>query len=142
MKLSREKVERRQSKKIAVLQQGDLNQRRKAKALARCDKGKRCHLPECERCKQRKARAHKRTSKPTKTAIKSKLVLRPQQRKGFLIPQPSFWGAHPNRVSQQLGADRWLDPDWSILDGRRGELPDFSLDTLGQPLRDCLERVS
>ena len=34
------------------------------------------------------------------------------------------------------------DPDWSILDDRRGDLPEFPIDALTQPWRDWLERAS
>jgi Protein of unknown function (DUF3987) len=33
----------------------------------------------------------------------------------------------------------WESPDWSILDDRRGELPDFPLDCLGEPLQQWVE---
>jgi hypothetical protein len=36
----------------------------------------------------------------------------------------------------------WDAPDWSILDDRRGELPDFPLDCLGKPLRAWVERAA
>src|SRR5262249_33393608 len=36
--------------------------------------------------------------------------------------------------------DKWNDPDWSILDDRRGELPEFPLDTLPAALKSWIER--
>jgi hypothetical protein len=36
----------------------------------------------------------------------------------------------------------WESPDWSILDDRRGELPDFPLDCLGEPLQQWVERAA
>jgi hypothetical protein len=36
----------------------------------------------------------------------------------------------------------WDAPDWSILDDRRGELPDFPLDCLGAPVREWVERAA
>src|SRR5262249_2651590 len=36
----------------------------------------------------------------------------------------------------------WESPDWSILDDRRGELPDFPLDCLGEPLKQWVERAA
>jgi Protein of unknown function (DUF3987) len=36
----------------------------------------------------------------------------------------------------------WEDPDWSILDDRRGELPDFPVDTLSAPWRAWVERAA
>src|SRR5215203_4853759 len=47
------------------------------------------------------------------------------------------------------GADRgeaadlaWADPDWSILDDRRGELPEFPLEVLAEQCRDWVERAA
>ena len=34
----------------------------------------------------------------------------------------------------------WSEPDWSLLDDRRGQLPDFPLDVLSPEIRDFLER--
>jgi Protein of unknown function (DUF3987) len=36
----------------------------------------------------------------------------------------------------------WDDPDWSILDDRRGELPDFPMDTLSDPCRGWVDRAA
>jgi hypothetical protein len=36
----------------------------------------------------------------------------------------------------------WGDPDWSLLDDRRGQLPDFPLDVLSPEIRDFLERAA
>jgi Protein of unknown function (DUF3987) len=36
----------------------------------------------------------------------------------------------------------WESPDWSILDDRRGELPDFPLDCVGEPLQQWVERAA
>ncbi len=36
----------------------------------------------------------------------------------------------------------WESPDWSIFDDRRGELPDFPLDCLGEPLQQWVERAA
>src|SRR5262245_14923751 len=38
--------------------------------------------------------------------------------------------------------DSWDAPDRSILDGRRGEWPDFPLDCLGTPWREWVERAA
>jgi hypothetical protein len=40
------------------------------------------------------------------------------------------------------GGHSWDDPDWSILDDRRGELPDFPMDTLSDPCRVWVERAA
>ena len=36
----------------------------------------------------------------------------------------------------------WDDPDWSLLDNRRGNLPQFPLDALAQPWQDLLLRTA
>src|SRR5262249_16398543 len=36
----------------------------------------------------------------------------------------------------------WDAPDWSILDERRGELPDFPLECLSTPVRAWVERAA
>ena len=36
----------------------------------------------------------------------------------------------------------WDAPDWSILDDRRGSLPEFPLDGLGALLREWVERAA
>jgi hypothetical protein len=36
----------------------------------------------------------------------------------------------------------WDDPDWSILDDRRGDLPEFPMDTLSVPCREWVERAA
>jgi len=36
----------------------------------------------------------------------------------------------------------WDDPNWSILDDRRGELPDFPIDTFTKPWQDWAGRVA
>ena len=47
--------------------------------------------------------------------------------------------------SHQQGQDRngathnWNDPDWSILDDRRGDLPDFPMGTLSDPCQKWVE---
>src|SRR5262249_45426214 len=45
-----------------------------------------------------------------------------------------------NRASGN--AHDWSDPDWSILEDRRGELPDFPIDTLPEKCRDWVERAA
>ena len=39
-------------------------------------------------------------------------------------------------------AHDWADPDWSILDDRRGALPEFPLDVLSAKLRAVVERTA
>ena len=41
----------------------------------------------------------------------------------------------------QEAAHTWNDPDWSILDDRRGDLPEFPLDTLSAPCQMWVERA-
>jgi hypothetical protein len=36
----------------------------------------------------------------------------------------------------------WGEPDWTILDDRRGTLPEFPADVLGSELRDYIDRAS
>src|SRR5262249_6280574 len=36
----------------------------------------------------------------------------------------------------------WSDPDWSILDDRRGDLPDFPIETLSEPIRVWVKRAA
>jgi hypothetical protein len=45
-----------------------------------------------------------------------------------------------NRASENV--HDWKDPDWSILEDRRGELPDFPMDTLPEKCRDWVERAA
>jgi Protein of unknown function (DUF3987) len=40
------------------------------------------------------------------------------------------------------GGHSWDDPDWSILDDRRGELPDFPMDTLSDHCRGWVDRAA
>src|SRR5215831_21073299 len=47
---------------------------------------------------------------------------------------------NPHSASEPLHS--WDAPDWSILDDRRGELPDFPLECLGEPLRAWVERAA
>jgi hypothetical protein len=65
--------------------------------------------------------------------------------KAGLLVRPKKDGAK-SRVdsapaTKQLLHD-WEFPDWSILDDRRGELPDFPLDCLGAPVREWVERAA
>ena len=46
----------------------------------------------------------------------------------------------PLMTVAQVGG--WEDPDWSILDDRRGELPDFPIDALALTWREWLQRAS
>jgi Protein of unknown function (DUF3987) len=47
-----------------------------------------------------------------------------------------------NQHSDPRPLHTWESPDWSILDDRRGELPDFPLDCLGEPLQQWVERAA
>jgi hypothetical protein len=47
-------------------------------------------------------------------------------------------GKNGHDADASLG--QWGDPDWSLLDDRRGQLPDFPLEVLSPAIRDFLER--
>ena len=47
-----------------------------------------------------------------------------------------------NQHSGSEALHTWETPDWSILDDRRGELPDFPVDCLGAPMREWVERAA
>ena len=47
-----------------------------------------------------------------------------------------------NQHSGSEALHTWEFPDWSILDDRRGELPDFPLDCLAAPVREWVERAA
>jgi hypothetical protein len=36
--------------------------------------------------------------------------------------------------------DPWGEPDWSLLDDRRGQLPEFPIEALSQACREWVER--
>jgi uncharacterized protein DUF3987 len=46
------------------------------------------------------------------------------------------------RQKGHSAAHIWVDPDWSILDDRRGELPDFPIDTFTEPWQEWLQRAA
>jgi hypothetical protein len=50
--------------------------------------------------------------------------------------------AEPRSNGRDAGATsgEWGDPDWSLLDDRRGQLPDFPLAVLSPEIRNFLER--
>ncbi len=39
------------------------------------------------------------------------------------------------------GDAEWPEPDWSLLDDRRGTLPDFPLDVLTEPWRSMAAKI-
>jgi hypothetical protein len=57
-------------------------------------------------------------------------------------------GAKPTTHGNQQGREKhgsihsWDDPDWSILDDRRGDLPEFPIDTLPAPCQEWVERAA
>src|SRR5215831_11003245 len=57
-------------------------------------------------------------------------------------------GAKPTTHGNQQGREEhglthsWDDPDWSILDDRRGDLPEFPVDTLPTPCQEWIERAA
>jgi uncharacterized protein DUF3987 len=50
-------------------------------------------------------------------------------------------GLHRNQ-DRHAAPHTWNDPDWSILEDRRGELPDFPVDTLSPPWQAWIERAA
>jgi Primase C terminal 2 (PriCT-2) len=45
--------------------------------------------------------------------------------------------------AHEEGSDsNWDNPDWSILDDRRGQLPEFPLDVLNETLREAVRRTA
>jgi uncharacterized protein DUF3987 len=56
--------------------------------------------------------------------------------------------AHGSSDGSEKGRDArgaghsWDDPDWSILDDRRGDLPEFPIDTLSSPCQEWVERAA
>jgi hypothetical protein len=44
--------------------------------------------------------------------------------------------------SRKVETGSWAEPDWTLLDDRRGELPDFPLEVLPASLRDWLLRTA
>jgi hypothetical protein len=56
--------------------------------------------------------------------------------------------AKPTTHGNQQGREEhgsihsWDDPDWSILDDRRGDLPEFPIDTLPVPCQEWVERAA
>src|SRR5262245_15544211 len=47
-----------------------------------------------------------------------------------------------NREWRTNDSDHWDEPDWSILDDRRGELPEFPLSVLPGPCSEWLRRAA
>ncbi len=43
--------------------------------------------------------------------------------------------------SSQNTGKHWIDPDWSLFDDRRGDLPEFPVDVLSTELSDWLCRL-
>src|SRR5262249_17466548 len=59
------------------------------------------------------------------------------------ITDPTDAGAYPKPLKQQKrNTHSWENPDWSMLDDRRGQLPDFPLDTLTSAWRNWAERAA
>jgi Protein of unknown function (DUF3987) len=58
------------------------------------------------------------------------------------VPRISGNGIHGAEPAPSEKAALWGDPDWSILDDRRGELPDFPINTLSAPCQEWVERAA
>jgi Protein of unknown function (DUF3987) len=48
----------------------------------------------------------------------------------------------PSTRGNEKGHHSWHDPDWSILEERRGDLPEFPVDTLSTPWREWVTRAA
>src|SRR6476469_1998852 len=48
----------------------------------------------------------------------------------------------PSALNSHAEGHSWTDPDLSILDDRRGDLPDFPIDTLTEQWQRWLERAA
>ena len=53
-----------------------------------------------------------------------------------------IWTAPKTELVETKSIGTWADPDFSILDDRRGELPDFPIDVFTPPWQELLLRVS
>ena len=51
-------------------------------------------------------------------------------------------GGNPKGHETHGPLHSWDDPDWSILDDRRGDLPEFPIDTLSAPCQGWIERAA
>src|SRR3954471_1062113 len=61
-------------------------------------------------------------------------------RRGSFAPLPAVSAAVGGRHTRPI--HDWQEPDWSILDDRRGELPVFPIETLPASCRDWLTRAA
>ena len=63
---------------------------------------------------------------------------------GLLRPPKPTNGAHATEPERRHAsrAEDWADPDWSILDDRRGSLQEFPLDTLSAACRKWVESAA
>jgi Protein of unknown function (DUF3987) len=66
---------------------------------------------------------------------------RVEQLADFCIAVP-IWTATKSEQVETKSIGSWADPDFSILDDRRGELPDFPIDVFTPPWQELLLRVS
>jgi hypothetical protein len=57
----------------------------------------------------------------------------------FAVP---MWTATQSVLEGTESIGTWADPDFSILDDRRGELPEFPIDVFTPPWREWLQRAS
>jgi hypothetical protein len=50
--------------------------------------------------------------------------------------------ADPRKSGEVIHGESWKNPDWTLLEDRRGELPEFPIDVLDPASRDFIRRAS
>jgi hypothetical protein len=65
----------------------------------------------------------------------------PERKARRLSELPGIVSSAARKLGKDGGAS-WEDPDWSILEDRRGELPDFPLDAFTEPWRVMIETMA
>jgi len=92
----------------------------------------------------------KRLPPNERLVLRAKAIAKGMSEEAFdtKVPPPAAKPAQDQKP-QQLGgksngqlAHSWDDPDCSILDDRRGELPEFPVETMGAPWQDWIMRAA
>jgi len=58
------------------------------------------------------------------------------------LEERQYGGRKQSAEASDASAHDWDDPDWSVLDDRRGELAEFPIDTLSEPIRAWVNRAA